>query len=161
MQKPGSILLQKENTAQVSEQGMAFQHQQLKRMGEFHQAAAEKKREPRRVIDFYELGVERPINYSQGNRDGRFLGHFSQLRYLARLSHNRAVTSSNCDLRNGCLNMLQATTPLTALQVMPGVTGRAGQTEPQQTNGFIAYFGDFPPHCRQQVSLSALTKLQT
>lgn len=30
--------------AQVSEQAMAFQHQQLKRMGEFNQAAAEKKR---------------------------------------------------------------------------------------------------------------------
>lgn len=47
--------------AQVSEQAMAFQHQQLKRMGEFNQAAAEKKKkEPRRVIDFYELGVKRP-----------------------------------------------------------------------------------------------------
>lgn len=46
-------------------------------MGEFNQAAAGEKKNPRRVIDFYELGVKKSINYSQGNRDGRFLGHFS------------------------------------------------------------------------------------
>lgn len=87
----------KKTWPRVREQTTAFQYQQLKRMGEFNQTAAEKKKYiyPRRVIDFYELGVKRSINYSQGNRDGRFLGHFSATLHritssdhLARLSHN-------------------------------------------------------------------------
>lgn len=45
VQKAGSILMQKENMAQVSKQAMAFQHQQLKGMGEFNQAAARKKKQ--------------------------------------------------------------------------------------------------------------------
>lgn len=48
-----------------------------------------------------------------------------------------------------------ATTPLTALQGTPGVTGGAGQTEPGQTWDFIACLGDFPPRCSQRVALSA------
>lgn len=50
---------------------------------------------------------------------------------------------------------LRASTPLTALQGTPGVTGGAGQTEPRQTHDFIAYLGDFPPRCRQRVAPSA------
>lgn len=91
-----NFAMKKKTWLRVSEQATAFQYQQLKRMGEFNQAAAgKKKKNPRRVIDFYELGVKRSINYSQGNRDGRFLGRFSasphrimSLDHLARLSHS-------------------------------------------------------------------------
>lgn len=39
--------------AQVSEQAMAFQHQQLKRMGEFNQAAAEKKKKNQEELSIF------------------------------------------------------------------------------------------------------------
>lgn len=43
----------------------ALPHQQLKGIGEFNQAATEKKKKIKgKVIDLYELGVKRAMNYS-------------------------------------------------------------------------------------------------